>query len=389
MKILVACSDFPYPADHGARVDTWGRIKTMAELGWTVHLVVCGKEIPSEEALGIVSRYVKKIMLCPRRRSLTDMLHRLPMQVKSRKELRAVNIDEDYNYVLLEGDYVYPILDNPNRKQAVPVLRVHNDEAAYFKALGRSAKSPLHRLYYRMESGKFTVLQKKMRRRVNHYWFISSKEYDGFRKMHPEAVSRFLPPPVTKENFKTGTFGHKRVVFIGSLFMPNNREAIVWYLRHVHPHLLADPDYSFVVAGNSRKMGLSWLEEYDLARVTVHDTPEKLDDIYAGGYLFVNPMRNGAGVKLKTIEAIQNGLPVISTSIGCEGTGLVPGEQILVADDPEDFSQKIKLLLDQPVKARALLEASQRFIRKNYNQKESLVQFMDEMNAGYPMKQVL
>ncbi|WP_424767443.1 glycosyltransferase family 4 protein [Paenibacillus sp. sgz302251] len=389
MKILVVCSDFPYPADHGGRVDTWGRIKVLAELGWRIHLLVCGKQMPAEADLKVVNEYVEDIKLCDRRSRLSDLLHAFPLQARSRNELSRVSLEDDYDYVLLEGDYVYPILNNPKIRPDNVILRVHNDEAVYFKALARSAKNIFHKMYYQMESSKFASLQKKMVERVDKYLFISSKEFEAFKSQHPAAKSLFLPPPVTKETFGASSFRSKNVVFIGSLFMPNNREAIEWYLGHIHPKLLKEPGYQFIVAGNSRKQSLSWLDPYDLTNVIVYDTPKSLDDIYKQGYLFVNPMQNGAGVKLKTIEAIQNGLPVISTSIGYEGTGLLDNEHILIADRPEQFYRKIKQLFDDPAAAKTLLECSQHFIRTHYNHKEVLKGFMHSLNPSYPMKQVL
>jgi len=388
MKIVVVCSDFPFPADHGGRVDTWGRILALFELGWKIRLIVCGKATPSEADLEVVGGYVDEILLCPRITKLLDALSFSPLQVRSRVGLKRVRLEEDYDFVLLEGDYVYPILDNPQIRRDKVILRVHNDEAAYFKALARSARHPLHKLYYFLESFKFAALQRKMRERIDKYMFISDKEFERFRRRDPEAKSLFLPPPVAEGAFRESAFRTRNVVFIGSLFMPNNREAIEWYLTRVHPLMLKEPGYRFVVAGNSRQQGLDWLEPYDLTNVTVHDTPKSLDDIYGSGYLFVNPMRNGAGVKLKTIEAIRNGLPVVSTSVGCEGTGLVDREHLLVADRPEDFYRGIKLLFDRPQLAKAYLESSQRFIRAQYNHKEVLSTYIHSLMAGYQAKRV-
>lgn len=389
MKILIACSDFPYPANHGARVDTWGRIVALSELGWTIGLVVCGKEKPSEADLRHVGRYVGEIKLCPRSSSFSDLLHAIPMQASSRLGLRRADIEGDYDYVLLEGDYVYPILEHPKIRRSTAILRVHNDEAAYFKALSRSTRNVLHKLYYRMESRKFERLRRLMRKKIDKYLFISSKEFESFRSKDASAHSLFLPPPVTMGAFASNAFRSKRVVFIGSLFMPNNREAIEWYLTHVHPKMLGEPGYEFVVAGNSKRTSLSWLEPYDLTNVAVHDTPDSLDGIYESGYLFVNPMQNGAGVKLKTIEAIQNGLPVLSTSIGCEGTGLVRDEHIAVADTPEQFLSELKRLLGDPKAAQALLEQSQRYLRKHYDHRKALGGFFASLDPDTPMKQVM
>ncbi|XID93090.1 glycosyltransferase family 4 protein [Paenibacillaceae bacterium WGS1546] len=389
MKILLVCSDFPYPPNHGLRVDTWGRIKALSELGHRLHLVVCGKQKPSDSDMEAVSSYVEEVVFCTRRSRLADLLSAVPMQAQSRAELRRVQLADDYDYVLLEGDYVYPILNNPRIRRDRTILRVHNDEAVYFKALAKSVKNPLHKLYYLLESRKFAVLQHKIRESVDKYMFISNKEFESFRTRHPSARSLFLPPPVAGDAFQPGAFRGKHVVFIGSLFMPNNREAIEWYLTHIHPSLLKEPGYRFIVAGNTRNQGLGWLEAYDLTNVTVHDSPNSLEDIYKNGYLFVNPMQHGAGVKLKTIEAIQNGLPVVSTSVGCEGTGLADGEHILLADRPEDFLRQIKTLLDDPRRARALLDASQDFIRRQYNHQEVLRRYLHSLNVSYRTRRVM
>jgi glycosyltransferase involved in cell wall biosynthesis len=389
MKILIVCSDFPYPADHGGRVDTWGRIKVLAELGWKIHLVICGKHIPSQEDIKVVYNYVEKVKLCPRRSKMIDLLSGMPMQVQSRKELKHVNIDEDYDYVLLEGDYVYHILNNPLIKHNNIILRVHNDEAIYFQALSRSAKKLPHKLYYRMESRRFKQLQQRMLKRVDKYLFISNQEFQKFSSRYPATKSQFLPPPVTKEIFQSNTFQSKNVVFIGSLFMPNNREAIEWYLEHIHPVMLNIPDYQFIIAGNSRKQSLKWLESYNLNKVVVHDTPKSLEHIYDTGYVFVNPMQNGAGVKLKTIEAIQNGLPVISTSIGAEGTGLRHNEHVLIADNPEQFSAHLQQLLHHPEQAQQMLDASQQYIRTHYDHKKVLTGYIQSLNDNLQMGQVL
>lgn len=187
MKMLVVCSDFPYPADHGGRVDTWGRIKVLAELGWKLHLLVCGKQQPSKEEMAAVYEYVEEITLCDRRSKLADLLHVVPMQVRSRSGLQHVELAGDYDYVLLEGDYVYPILQNPKIKHQTAILRVHNDEAVYFKALARSTKNVVHKMYYHMESSKFNVLQKECWRRSTNICLYRAKSSKSFR-------SKILPP---------------------------------------------------------------------------------------------------------------------------------------------------------------------------------------------------
>ena len=199
-----------------------------------------------------------------------------------------------------------------------------------------------------------------------------------YKAVYPEIHATFLPVAIETE-YKERSLDSKTVLLIGSLFMINNQDAIRFYLREVHPHLTRDvKGYRLIIAGNSRKKGVAWIEElvsnYD--NVDIYDTPEDLDELYAQSSVFVNPMRYGAGVKLKTVNAIVNGLPVVATTIGNEGTGLINGEQILVDDDPAHLCEYIKGLLGDYSMRRNFVKRAQAYLRENYNQKEKLSAYL-------------
>ncbi|WP_164779602.1 glycosyltransferase family 4 protein [Paenibacillus kobensis] len=353
-------------------------------LGMRIHVLVCGnQQQPTADELAVVKRYAAEVTIVPASSKLVKLLAPTPYQVAKRDPLRFAEITGGpYDYVILEGEATYPIASNSAVRQSGTklLLRVHNDEVVYFQALARSTGNWLHKLYYYSESIKFSWLRRHVLRNIDHYMFISSKEYEKFHHAHPGKRSMFLPPPVELDRFAAFRPHARAVVFVGSLFMPNNREAIEWYLQHVHPRMLHRPEYRFVIAGNSRKQSLDWLHKFDLERVEVFDTPESLESIYEMGCLFVNPMRNGAGVKLKTIEAIQHGLPVVSTTIGCEGTGLVDGEHIAVADDPEQFVEKLDELHAREDRRAELLAASQQYIKSQYNQRQRIDEFIRSLH---------
>ena len=69
---------------------------------------------------------------------------------------------------------------------------------------------------------------------------------------------------------------------------------------------------------------------------------------YESARVVVVPMRFGAGVKVKCIEALQYGVPVVSTSVGAEGLGLHDSRAVIVADDPREFAASLLRLYEQP-----------------------------------------
>ena len=208
--------------------------------------------------------------------------------------------------------------------------------------------------------------------------FVSYDEMLRYKRAYPQIHATFLPVAIETE-YKEQTLDSKTVLLIGSLFMINNQDAVRFYLQEVHPHLTRDVEgYHLIIAGNSRKKGIAWIEELtaDYNNVEIHDTPENLDPLYARSSVFVNPMRYGAGVKLKTVNAVVNGLPVVATTIGNEGTGLVSGEQILVNDDPEALCRYITELLGDASMRRNFVNRAQAYLRENYNQKEKLSAYL-------------
>src|SRR6202040_4430750 len=95
----------------------------------------------------------------------------------------------------------------------------------------------------------------------------------------------------------------KRVLFVGGLKNPLNREGVRWYLKEVHPRLIPHPGYEFIIAGNAAGSPAA----FELARqarkekrCTVHLDVADLDALYDSCGLMINPMRRGSGVKLKT-----------------------------------------------------------------------------------------
>lgn len=135
-----------------------------------------------------------------------------------------------------------------------------------------------------------------------------------------------------------------------------------------------------IIAGNTRGQKYKWLEDKISKdeKIIFYDTPQDLATLYKSASVFINPMLHGAGVKLKTINAIQNGLPVISTTIGVEGTGLKDKEHILLADEPNQFFEYVKFLLEHKEERIKLVKQSQDFLKKNYSHSKILMKLLTE-----------
>jgi polysaccharide biosynthesis protein PslH len=111
------------------------------------------------------------------------------------------------------------------------------------------------------------------------------------------------------------------------------------------------------------------------------------DPYYEKTSIVVVPLLNGAGTRIKILEAMAFQRPVVSTSIGAEGLEVTDGKDILIADEPTEFAQKCIELLKSPDKRRRVISNAYRLVKEKYDL-PVFYQAMDKifetiMNGGF------
>jgi glycosyltransferase involved in cell wall biosynthesis len=134
------------------------------------------------------------------------------------------------------------------------------------------------------------------------------------------------------------------VVFVGSMDYPPNLEAVRWWIESVWT--AGDP--SLVVAGR----GAGEAVPAHPAVVNLGEVDDVVPVLERARVVAV-PLRSGSGTRLKIIEAMAHGRPVVTTSKGVEGIDAVDGVHVLVADDPREFADAVRrVLADDDLAAR-------------------------------------
>ncbi len=381
LRILHVWNDFPVPPHHGGRIDLWSRVRALREIGHEVDAVATVKELPAPPHYLAAAKEVRTLSLVRRSPNPFGILSREPLQLRTRRGLASFQLQRSYDVVLLEQEYVAPVLDAPELDAGRVILRVHNDETAYFLDLARSEKSWWRKLYYLEEARRFRRTSPSVFDKASDLWFISYDHFQRWRAARPEARQRAawlpaaLPGPLRPPREGAG----ERVLITGNLFQPTNLEGLEWFLSEVHPWLTRRPEYELCVAGSTRGARAEALIARLRAapRVQVHVNLPNLEPLYRTAAVFVNPMRRGVSVKLKTLDAICHGLPVVSTAAGLDGAGLEPGKHALLAESGVAMAEAIARLLDAPPERRALVENAQDFFAKRYNQRANLERLLE------------
>ena len=163
-----------------------------------------------------------------------------------------------------------------------------------------------------------------------------------------------------------GFHGRRDVIFTaGWLAGPGspNVDGLQFFAREVLPHLVAQvPAARVVVTGGAPPPEVLTLQSPHIH--FVGHVPD-LSCAFAQARVAVVPIRFGSGVKIKTTEALQHGVPVVATTVGAEGIDCGTADPIAIHDDPEAFANAIARLLLDPVRWRAAREQALRFARQS------------------------
>lgn len=377
LKLLYVCTDFPYPPLHGGLVDMWNRILALHDLQVTVDLVATVATPPPESDVEELEKYVRHLYICKRDPGRAGIVSIKPGHVAIRKSLRRIELRERYDVLLMQTEFTSEIFSNRTLKYRNAIIRVDNDEFAFHIQTAKSERSLLRKIYFLQEALRIKWHSTQTLRSADMLWFVS---HDELMRYNLRAVSDrdqqtfFVPSAVNLKSLSKPSLKGCQVLFVGNLWSPLNREAVEWYIANVHTFLLDIPGYHFTVAGSTRGKGCDWIDDLlrSQKRIDVHLDPKDLTKFYDCSAAFVNPMQKGAGVKLKTIEAVLRGLPVVSTSVGTEGSGLIDRTHYKRADTPIEFAAGIREFLTDKEIAHTFVSRSQAFISEHYDQQKIL-----------------
>jgi glycosyltransferase involved in cell wall biosynthesis len=217
------------------------------------------------------------------------------------------------------------------------------------------------------------------------------KWYDAiftFSKTDKEKLQRLIPQlkiynspyPVLDNyflNLKRENFKIKKIVFVGGEKHYPNRDAVEWYINEIEPL-------------NKNKTMLQMDVIGDWTEATIEKFKDKSNVNFLGfvddlikvceDSIMVVPVRIGSGIRTKILYAMAQGIPVVSTTLGCEGLDLTNGREILIENNPIDFADAILRLINDPHYAFSVALNGQKVIKKNYNQQAVAMQRNELLN---------
>lgn len=166
------------------------------------------------------------------------------------------------------------------------------------------------------------------------------------------------------------------IVFYGAMNRPENYNTALWIINKVKP-LVKNKDIRFVMLGGNPPQQL-----IDLAseNVIITGFVENIAPYFEHSLCIIAPLILGAGVKVKILEALSAGIPVLTNDIGIEGIPAENGVDYYHCTTPEEYANKIKYLYNNKDKCSLLSENGRKVIKDNFNYEKTFWDFIDWIN---------
>lgn len=156
------------------------------------------------------------------------------------------------------------------------------------------------------------------------------------------------------------------LLYVGSLGWEANRDGLLWFLKEVWPLVAAKHvGVQFLIIGRNASSEIA-VEVSRLTGVALLGFVDDLEPYYAQSRVFIAPLRFGSGIKVKVINALCRGLPVVTTSIGAEGLHVESGHEMFIADSPGEMANDIGALLANEHRWTMMRDAARKLANREY-----------------------
>jgi glycosyltransferase involved in cell wall biosynthesis len=279
----------------------------------------------------------------------------------------------------------YHVAPAANGRDAPAWVDFHNVDSEIWRRMGEEADSGFERAVARWQAPRVERCERGILARVSGVSCVS--ERDARRLLALGARSPRVVPngaDLSRYRFRDEPAASELVFFVGDLGWPPNASGIRWFCAEIWPEILRlRPSARAEILGRGAPPGL------------VQRAPSGVSFPAPGGdtrpfwnraAVAVVPLRAGGGTRLKILEAAACGVPVVSTPVGAEGLGFLPGQEIAIAAGAREFAEAVAKLLADCEARRSLAAAARARVEKDHDWTGIGRDFVRQLRAQAPLR---
>lgn len=269
----------------------------------------------------------------------------------------------------------------PSETTVPVVLDEHNADVRYWNSFRTG--NLVERMFARTNIGRIRRFRERVRDRIDGVVSVSEDDAEEARGW-AEAPVWVLPNGVDTEQFSPempADETEKEILFVGSLDVRMNEEAVEWFLDEAWPSIhRRDPNSTFRIVGRNPTARIE-RRRSDPGVELVGDVPSVVP-YYESASVVVAPLAFGGGTKLKVLEAMSMARPLVTTPTGTTGIDSV-GDSVVLCDRGEGFADAVVSLLDDPESRRLIGNKARSFVEGRFSWSAVTGETLDEVFSRY------
>lgn len=386
MRVAFVTPYLPWPADTGGKLRSYYLIKGLAQHA-EVDLFTFrhGPEVDP----GPLATLCREIVMTPvnlkpgtmgAMNSLANPLPRSVRWFQTEETLREVRslLAAPYDLYLCDEIVVAPYVWRiPGREETPRIINRQKIDYLHYAETARSRPAGMEKMLDWMEARRLRTFEYTEMARFDAAVVCS---HDDRTEAILEATTSAaresgsaIPVEVIVNGADTTYFTPERrpdplptVLMLGTMHYYPNIDAVQYYFGAMHDALRAAvPDLRVLIVGHNPPPEIAALGTRP--GVTVTGSVPDIRPYMGRAWLQMVPLRLGGGTRLKIVESMAAGLPVVSTTVGAQGLAVQDGAEMLLADDPADFVRKVSGLLSNSQERERMSANARLFVEANYS----------------------
>lgn len=377
LRVLQFAPRTPWPLNTGAKLRNYHLARILA-MKARISLLAFGDKQNETSALETV---YEQLVTIPRlagysfAKVLRGAIGRTPLPLlnyttnEMSKTLAHVLAKNDFDLVQVESIHLMNYLPviRAARSHPIAVCDWHNIESDLMGQYAEREQSVARKTYARRTARLMNEFEIKALNEFDGHIVVSEPDAEGLRRMNSRARIFVIENGVDVSYYAgEQSAGKKRVVFVGSMDYHANIDGVINFARNVWPTVRQQkPELVFTIVGRDPSPEVRDLSSIDGVEVT-----GSVDDVrpfYREAIAAVVPLNVGGGSRLKVLEAMAAGVPVVSTKLGAEGLDSSDGENILLTDSTEQLAERLVNVIDDQDLRRRLIEGGKTLVRERYD----------------------
>lgn len=273
------------------------------------------------------------------------------------------------NYDLVHLDTISLDIYRPLLGKLPCTLDHHNIESHMLLRRARQEKSLLKRVYFLQEGIRLQRFEKRVCPKYQGHITCSDIDSERLNRISPSSNIKTIPNGVDTSFFAPKGLKQKEatLIFVGTMGWYPNIEAVLFICSEIMPRLRKSrPGVTLQIVGaNPPEQVKKFGYEYD--DISVLGFVDEVRDFIEKATVYVCPIMDGGGTKLKILDALAMEKPIVAHKIASEGINVIDGENILLADQADEYSQLIVRLIDSESERSRLGKAARKLAVEQYD----------------------